>query len=175
MVGFFILDLFTASGLFFIPAVIVTVATAVFAKIMLFKRDLDGYDYAKKRMFALSLLCFSWLLEIIAEAIIKQRFSTDIFILGAFVLFLICFFRDNPDDTSWKVLNYIGLALLVLVSFVVAVVLLAAGGVVLSEISKGPEYAIAGSLLILGCLSYSLLFAFGIVAIINTSKQPFHL
>ena len=101
--AFLILDLFTASGLFFIPAVIVTVATAVFAGIMLFKRDLDGHDYAKKRMFALSLPCFSWLLEIIAEAIIKQRFSTDIFILGAFVLFLICFFRDNPDDTSWNV------------------------------------------------------------------------
>jgi hypothetical protein len=161
------------TGYYILPA-ISGVASAVFSGILLFKRDLDGDDYAQKLMLTMVLVCATFIVSSIMYMIRTSTFSSDLLTLAALVLFAICLAKNNPDERSWHVLNYIAYGFLTFLSGISMIVLLVSGGAVLSEMNQGNQYLLAGIILISCGIYYGVFLAYNIVSLIATKDQPLY-
>lgn len=161
IVDFFLLNLLPFSF---------AIGAAAFSGIMLFKKDLNGESYGRALMAALSCLMVAILLSGIFVAVNRGSFPLDLLGVGALVLFLICLIRNNTDESSWKILNYIGLSILVLQSAIDMAVAFEGASLMLTSkvagwIPAAIVYGVTG-------LAMADFLAFSIVSLVYTKDQP---
>lgn len=140
-------------------------AAAVLSGLCLFSSSMDGHRYCRFQMIAAALLCASSLGQGIILTLKEKTFSADILLVAAFVLFLIAAFLE-PEDKSWRVLNYVAHSFLAFLSLVPAALLLSAG-IIVSAVS--PLGMIVS---LLGLLGYGTLASYDIVSLVYVKYQP---
>lgn len=116
-------------------------------------------------MIAAALLCASSLGQGVILTLKEKTFSADILLVAAFVLFLIAAFLE-PEDKSWRVLNYVAHSFLAFLSLVPAALLLSAGIIVSAVSPLGMVVSL------LGLLGYGTLASYDIVSLVYVKYQP---